>query len=470
MKNIIYSSLSVVILSTNLLIVYPASAANSDNFTDSNLTIPQNNNQLDDFSIINRLVEKLKESINSFNDRLISVVKENKTESKVINSHNIRHNIKKLRAQLESLSQNPSKSNGNNEKTVKNIISLVDKIDQSIKPMEKGLTKDAILQVKKYLNVSHPNGNFGETTQLAIANFTSKKLQELDTQISQLQQVTNFQESIHPVAVPTNKFPSSSNLINPDSNVDIVDLKSNLDKLTMTCIIIGIILLIVISFCIYRITSLVDELRRIKQNNQNFVDIAHFKQAMNEVYQYSNNLDQKLKQIESSGQKSNLQNYANIPTPNSLTYIQPKEKLVTPQKSTTSYSSPSTNIPNPNPNINNNLVAAYNLNSRSLSSQATTVSEIEYTIEQRRLGHNIAPILEFDKKGNYWIINEGQYEYLVPKGGIKINEHNYYTISVFFECLEYGQGSNSNFTLVVPAKVSSIGEQWKLIEAGKLKF
>ncbi|MTJ49509.1 hypothetical protein [Dolichospermum sp. UHCC 0259] len=121
--------------------------------------------------------------------------------------------------------------------------------------------------------------------------------------------------------------------------------------------------------------------------------------------------------------------------------------------------------------LGNGLVSAYNINPHSLSEQAITVYETEYSFKQRLLGKKIQPILESDSRGNYWIITEGNDEYLVPKANIKINEHNYLaTISTFFNCLGYNSNSSNTFTLVKPAKVYKIGEQWELIKIGELQF
>ena len=116
------------------------------------------------------------------------------------------------------------------------------------------------------------------------------------------------------------------------------------------------------------------------------------------------------------------------------------------------------------------LVSAYNINPHSLSQQAITVYETEYSFKQRLLGKKIQPILESNSRGNYWIITEGNDEYLVPKANMRINEHNYLTISIFFNCLGYNSNSSNDFTLVKPAKVYRKGEEWELIEIGELQF
>jgi len=131
-----------------------------------------------------------------------------------------------------------------------------------------------------------------------------------------------------------------------------------------------------------------------------------------------------------------------------------------------------TNLDSP-PSISNsdsNLLSAYNLDSRSLSTRTITVSESDYTAEQRRLGRSVSPILKLNSRGSYWILKEGNNEYLFPKANLKINEHNYNTIATFFECVGYQPGALNNFTVVKLAKVSSIDERWELRETGQLNF
>lgn len=113
-----------------------------------------------------------------------------------------------------------------------------------------------------------------------------------------------------------------------------------------------------------------------------------------------------------------------------------------------------------------------NYNQQSDFPEKIEVSETESSKLQRMTGSQTPAVFERNhrSRGEYWIIKQGNDEYLVPKNSIKINEHNYYTISTFFECLGYSAVSQNNFTLVKPAKVSSNGEQWQLIEIGQLQF
>ena len=117
------------------------------------------------------------------------------------------------------------------------------------------------------------------------------------------------------------------------------------------------------------------------------------------------------------------------------------------------------------------LILTYQQNPRLLSRNAIEVSETDQSIDKRRLGGGKGAILQKARRGNYWILNEGGIDYVVPKNNIKINEYNLNTVANLFEC----QGSRSGysgFQLIKPARVSAIsrGETWQVVERGVLQF
>ncbi|MTJ52374.1 hypothetical protein FJR38_06670 [Anabaena sp. UHCC 0253] len=469
MKNKIYRLIPVFILSFNLLLGY--SAVGSNNIA-QNSNIQKNNNQksINKYPKISQLVKELKESITSFNNEVKLVVKTSKNRNEVT-SKNIQEKINSLLKELNLLIQDSSISdNSQIVTTVENIVLIITEINKIITPLEKGLTENGVSQVQKDLGFFSRRkiadtfyGNLGVTTQEEIELFTTNKIQELDKQILSLQQLINQQ----PFIEKTSQIVNSNQVNNSNSELEIRELKNHLNRLSLTTTIGGFILLIALIFCIYRIITLVEEQRKIialAKNNKKNVDIDNFQIEMNEIYKNLKLFDERLKQLEKSNQNHNLQNYSS--PPHHIPNIQPNKDVVYSPKSVIIPASSSVNISN----SNNQLVSTYNINSRSLSHQAITVSESEYTAEQRHLGRDVAPILESNNRGNYWIIKEGNQEYIVPKGSMKINEHNYRTISTFFECLGYSQNAQNNFTLVKPAKVASIGEKWQLIEIGQLQF
>lgn len=118
------------------------------------------------------------------------------------------------------------------------------------------------------------------------------------------------------------------------------------------------------------------------------------------------------------------------------------------------------------------LVEKYNSERDSLSDIAKEVSETEESQNQRRLGTSQSAVFETSRRGNYWIITQGGFEYLVPKGNFKINKFNYTTVEFLFECQGYQSGQSKDFKLIKPAKVSCPpgGEKWQLVELGILQF
>jgi len=472
MKRKIYSIIPVFLLSMSLLSANRVYAV--DNNITENLIIAQNPNKK---ANITQAFRDLKDAIKSFNDDIREIVKKNKNENEV-NSKNILKKLDSLNKELASLPKNAQTS-----KVMKNINSTISEIDKIIKPLENGLTNDKITQVQKDLNFFEtrniPEKSYGslkEITQEEIEKFTNNKIKELNTQIVSLESLLNKKEVKPTPSISPQPQNSPSKAKNDGLELNAV--KSSLRNLTITVIILGFILLGLIIFCIYRIITLVEQQRQITnslKSNQKFIDIDKFQIELNEIYKRVNNFDARLKQIESSSHNKTNKTPSNYPS----NYPPTSPNIPTSQPRTEPVSQPQPPQPRINQsyqpanisNTNIGLVSAYNINPRSLSEQAISVSETKYTSEQRRLGENIQPILESNSRGNYWIITEGNNEYLVPKANIKINEYNYVTtISTFFNCLGYSSNSPNDFTLVKPAKVSLRGEQWELIEIGELQF
>ncbi|NEP80812.1 MAG: hypothetical protein F6K39_23160, partial [Okeania sp. SIO3B3] len=117
------------------------------------------------------------------------------------------------------------------------------------------------------------------------------------------------------------------------------------------------------------------------------------------------------------------------------------------------------------------LISTYQQNPRLLSRNAIEVWETDQSIDQRRLGGGQGAILQKHRKGNYWILNEGGIDYIVPRAGFKINEYNQETFANLFECQGY-RLEYSGFKLIKPAIVSCVsrGEIWQLVESGVLQF
>ena len=114
----------------------------------------------------------------------------------------------------------------------------------------------------------------------------------------------------------------------------------------------------------------------------------------------------------------------------------------------------------------------YNTNLNSLSRNFIEVSETEESLKNRRLGISQIVILAKKRRGNYWILTEGSYDYLVPSQNLRINQHNYKTVEALFECHHYHPDYSSDFQLLKPAVVYPLsgGQTWQLQEPGILQF
>ncbi|NEO99244.1 MAG: hypothetical protein F6K58_11285 [Symploca sp. SIO2E9] len=117
------------------------------------------------------------------------------------------------------------------------------------------------------------------------------------------------------------------------------------------------------------------------------------------------------------------------------------------------------------------LVTNYNNNPALFLHLAQEVSETEDSISQRRsTGQEI--VLGKRNRGNYWILNIGGFDYLVPNQTFKINEFNYKTLEALFICQKYQPEGSRDFKLLKPARVSQVSTEntWHLNEKGILKF
>lgn len=479
MKNRICYSITIVILSTKFLIGCSISTIDSTSNTHNNNANQTDNHHLvNNYNSIQQLAQDFKKSLQNFNDELRLVVKKDKDRENV-SSKNSLERLEKLQKEIELLRQNlPASKNTQITSILDNMTSTIQDIDNILLPLKNGLTQDGVKQVQKKLNFfSRRNisqkfyGDFGSTTQEEVNLFTQKNLDKLDNQFLDLQHLVG----VNDIASLNNT--QTSKVINSNTNKqytnlvlknEILDIQNSINKLAINVTIGGLIVLILIIICIYINIYLI----KAQNKNSNLIkstqDLINTNNSdvhlqLNKIYDSLTDFEQRLKQIE---QHNSLIQDLNHSSYNQTNNIETNENIAYfPQQINEFSSSPKDIF-----NLNTDLVSTYNLNSRSLSNQAVTVSESEYTVEQRRLGRSVAPILELNNRGNYWIIKEGNDEYLVPKGNIKINEHNYRTISTFFECLGYVKGFHDKFILVKPAKVVSIKDQWELREAGQLLF
>jgi hypothetical protein len=117
------------------------------------------------------------------------------------------------------------------------------------------------------------------------------------------------------------------------------------------------------------------------------------------------------------------------------------------------------------------LVLDYNKNPNFLSKIATEVLETEDSIIQRRKGNSESLVFENNRWGNYWIINKGGLNYLLPRGNLKITKNNYEKLEGLFECYGYQPELSIKFQLIKPSRISLISEnKWQILELGIVQF
>ncbi|MDJ0662346.1 MAG: hypothetical protein QNJ42_23095 [Crocosphaera sp.] len=117
------------------------------------------------------------------------------------------------------------------------------------------------------------------------------------------------------------------------------------------------------------------------------------------------------------------------------------------------------------------LIEKYNKKKESLV-DCITVSETKQSTEDRRLGKSQTVILEENRRGNYWIVEQEGMTYLIPSDNLRLNEYNYKTVEAVFECRGYQINISSNFKLKQPAivKQTTDGMNWQLKKPGILEF
>ena len=410
----------------------------------------------------------LKDSIKSFNSKLPSAVN-NPSQQKEVNSQDVISKVEKFRKELSIIKQTD---------TVKRVIAITNEINTIIESLKDGLQPDGVSQVQKKLDffvregISKKSyGKFGETTQQEIEKFLNQNIDELEKKVNQIK--------IEPKDIAKrgdNLPPVKNNDKTKELESQILELKNDIRKTSAIVYILLFIILVGMGVYGYKFylflnksnTNSLNKTTAVDQDDrEKLINSEHLKiEVINEVYKDLNKVlhdfNTRIQKLEAIYQNLSNQTYpsTNVNTNQPIT----QSREVSYLNNSNLYSQ--SNISN----SHSKLLSAYNLNSRSLSQSATTVSESEYTAEQRRLGRSVPPILESNNRGNYWILTEGNNEYLFPKGGLKISKHNYHTIAAFFECLDYQPGTSNNFTVLKPAKVSSIGEQWELRETGQLNF
>lgn len=360
-----------------------------------------------------------------------------------------------------------------------------------LKPLENGLDKQAIEQVQKSLDFFRQEntpdrfyGNWGLQTRKYTTIFLEENAKKLATNIQNLEKTINSDvtsTSPRPSTTPTPILPQKST-VSPEQVKFLTEEVNNLKLLVYFMSLVAIV--VFFRSILKRFGQYIIKTKNSgkPQTIDNPISSYHqmneedFNQLVTEIYQrilpkFSSELtiiNNRFKQIEQqqAGPKNNH--------PPQESRIVSDQQTVTTRTDNTQASR---NVPTQVSGVQqyssqpSKLLAQYNQNTRALLKSATVVSETEESINNRRLGSSQPVVLEASIKGNYCIINEAGVNYMVPKENLKVNQYNYNTMEVLFECRGYQSGYSSSFRLEKPAKVSPIsGNKWQLIERGIVQF
>ena len=420
----------------------------------------------DDLNLVLSAYSEFKKSIDKFNSDLQNVI-DRKLEREELDFSSANKKLIQLKQSLVKI------DNQYSSKSIDDINKTIIDIENVIKPLEKGLNSSDVTKVQKIIKLQEtqntsPNGKFGNKTQIQLQNFLTDKNETLDKQFDQIKQLMRNQQKSVNAQIITNRNSEILANNNPVTQDELDNIYKRLN-LTVSVTISGFIILGgLFAWLLYKLN-----MAETKQNTHNSSNNQtklgsienYIEGEFTQIEQDLGNLDTRLKKLEISYQNPQSPRLSTYTPKNNQPFNPPVNRAINnpkPQTGNIYHSQIS--------NIETQIVAVYNNQPRSLSANAITVAESDYTVEHRRMGRTVAPILEENQLGNYWIIQEGNNEYLVPKGNIKINEYNYETISSCFKCLGYNPNYSTNFTLLKPAIVSSIGQNWQLIESGKLQF
>jgi uncharacterized protein YukE len=448
------------------------------------LSEPSKQKQVDSLAQIIRVNEELEISINNFIKQIQEIQDVNKDLSS-INSQDINVQLRELKKLIkEYQNAQEKKSIVLSPNVLKKLNETIKEINTITEPFNNGINNDAvktikIIQVK--LGILKPdNKDYGQLS----SNTKDQIRTYLDTNKNLLNE-------------------SITNLINSDINFNIQNLNGKIEKVYPEVQYIKLLSFIalvtsLITFVLYlqllRESSSNRGENRTRSENENY-PLSTGKNQQNNVvsskdfsnpateskrYQqlYTNlqecasaliQLEERLQTLEQNPRGNNISNYQqpdNFRQPHIAETFHPDISRTSEPSDKSLQSVPVSQFYSP---AKLKLVTTYNNNPDSLP-RVIEVNITKESLENQRLGSNQYAILEHNSGGNYWILKENNYDYLVPKKNVRLNQFNLITLEALFECQNY-QASSKQFNLIKPAKLTSIyGDKWQLEEMGILQF
>ncbi|MBU6344625.1 MAG: hypothetical protein KGR70_04880 [Cyanobacteria bacterium REEB494] len=257
-----------------------------------------------------------------------------------------------------------------------------------------------------------------------------------------------------PESLPTKVDPKPNN-----NGKELAEIKSRLDEMEKVIIMVAVLCCGGIFICLFVLFQLIENPSLIKDFD---IIYRYHKSSVIRLDALENQLDVVLIK-----QKTLIDIISNLTNSDKSDGEQvPPIPQQIPQEIPQPYQTPKLG-----PNIfDNPIVALYNGKVKLLANMVIRASEVKLTARERRSGRYTRPVLEENRQGNYWIINQRNMIYLVPKFNMRITSRNYDAISVFFECIKYDPNSRKSFKLINPAIVFLKGSKWELFQRGELEF
>jgi|GEM_PF-3650801 len=275
---------------------------------------------------------EFKTSIKEFNTQLDKLANKQITEES-IDFLTPNQKLEKLRATLQKITRK--------DNPPQDIALTLKAIEQVIQPLETGLKPEKLRQVQEYLgffqtrNISaRYYGVFGPTTQTEITNFLNARIEDLDKQIIQIEEiVSNYVEA---------EFNSTDKKIAylQKNNQELTkELEQVYDQINQLSLLIYILLFITVTepiiWLIYQLINKVQEHNKqtddlsddqLKPEDLQFLEDKLHSLA-EDVYQHLNNHELKLKDIIKEKKQQELaEKLANLNEENQ-TYLAKKEQL-----------------------------------------------------------------------------------------------------------------------------------------------
>jgi hypothetical protein len=473
----------VVAIAPILVLDYQPSGAQSS--PSSTPAVSQTSNA---FNQLKKSRDELKTSLDKFKESIKKAVKDKKLQD--VNSEEVTAKIDAFKTAKTNFFK--SETSAQSQETATKIDEAIAAISQVIDPLSQGLAnKDKVEQVQRYLKLDEQNkdkfsetsnkkgyGDFGQLTQGAIDKFLTDEFGKLDNAINQLENLSAEKTTVNfdnPAGASKEKTPSDNN-------------SSNWFPL-FAAALFGAILGSIASIFGAELLR-----RRSQASTQQTPPKTQESQSTESQKKQLLNLNARIDSLTTkgntdSGRIENLENQirrlqgevialshsgsSNVSSTSWETNPTPspyQNPISLPFDDPQAYSAVSYETNTPQASQTPQLVDIYNHSPRSLSGKAIEVGETEESINNRRLSGNQLVVFENKRGGSYWIIKEDSIDYMLPKQNLKINEYNYSTVEVLFECRNY-YANYSDYKLVNLATVQMVsGGTWQLQERGILEF